>query len=348
MLFSRGWGRIFFMTKRKDFNHEAQNFLRAFAGALDAGNPAAAESLISLGRMKDPEFLPKALLIAIEHSNDRLVHVLLDKGADPNAMNGKPLDAAAIKGNVEVIDTLLQAGAVADLKQSSALKWAVKKRHRNALKRFLKTDCGFTEVGFDLVKSAIDNCDDSMLDMLLVSGLNPLKFEEEMVRIAREKMEGAMMPTIYFNLKKYKHRLFETEVSHSFFENYKAEERSKRPYLEDSLIILAVQSGHLEHYLSSRQAGGDPLQVEDLEKKDKYHNTVPQILATRGQIDIILNPRLWEKQEDKIWKFIKTHLRHEDFAGKEAKLNDFRAQLSLQKVQRQAKRKRYILKSRRP
>ncbi|MGM0421868.1 MAG: ankyrin repeat domain-containing protein [Pseudomonadota bacterium] len=336
------------MTKRKQFNDAAQSgALTALITAMDNGDPATARGLIDNGKI-EADFLDDILIRATERGYIGIVQAVLDKGADPNAMDGEALEIAARKGNVVIVDRLLTAGATADLNQSSALRMAVKKRHRNVVKRFLETDCGFTKVGFDLVKSALHNCDDSMLDLLMGAGFNPLKHEEEIVNTARNKMEGTMMPTVYYNLKKYKYRSVKIEVSPKFFENYKNQEQIKRGPLQEPVIVVAAQSDQFDLYLAHRQAAKDPLRIEDLQEKDKRHNSILQILATRGQIDVILNPRLWEKQEDNAWQFIKAHLRHEEFDGKEEKLDEFKTRLCLQKAMRQDKPKKYQLKSRRP
>jgi ankyrin repeat protein len=109
---------------------------------LDAGAPLC---LVGEGKYKT---VLCALMSAVKGGHPEIVHLLLERGADPNAPNDcsqtsrrtvvTPLIEAARRNHVEVVRLLLAAGAHADDKNSEALRRAAARGYEGVVKLLLE------------------------------------------------------------------------------------------------------------------------------------------------------------------------------------------------------------------
>lgn len=117
-------------------------FLMGVRKLLDAGAPLC---LAEGGKYKT---VLHALMTAVTGGHPEIVHLLLERGADPNAPNDcsqtsrrtvvTPLIEAARRNHVEVVRLLLAAGAHADDKNSEALRRAAARGYEGVVKLLLE------------------------------------------------------------------------------------------------------------------------------------------------------------------------------------------------------------------
>ncbi len=119
---------------------------RSFADAVERGNLEAVRNFLRVGispDVRDDNGIP-VLSLAIREGNQHIVHLLIDHGADVNAVSedrgNSPLMEAATRGDVKAVRALIQAGADPDLKtkyDQTALMLAIGEGHTQVVRDLL-------------------------------------------------------------------------------------------------------------------------------------------------------------------------------------------------------------------
>ena len=123
--------------------------------------------------------------MAVRQSSAKIVDLLLKHGVDyndPDDAGLSPLMYACIRGDIEIVNTLLDAGAViscSDASQQSPLHWAVLHRREALLKSLLKHCRGdsrvinaFNQDGKTPLHISIQTGFDTAVEALLLAGAN--------------------------------------------------------------------------------------------------------------------------------------------------------------------------------
>lgn len=152
-------------------------------GTFDASSPSMLHVLLSAGT--SPKKVPgckSPLQIAIERwcIKEDIVRLLLLHGADANEDSGIPLQLAAAKGSVPVVDLLLQARAdvnapATHARQKTALQGAAKTSRTDLVEKLLDAGADINalpsrEWGTTALQAAVDSGSSTMVRLLLSRG----------------------------------------------------------------------------------------------------------------------------------------------------------------------------------
>lgn len=118
----------------------------------------------------------RRLLLAAERGDVSAVQTLVDAGAVPDGLQEQewtPLQAASFNGHVEVVRTLLSAGAQVNIAEDTPLMLAVWKGHAAITKVLLEADAGFDVAQtYQPIEEAAAHGHASILIMLVAAGVD--------------------------------------------------------------------------------------------------------------------------------------------------------------------------------
>lgn len=99
---------------------------RDFIRAVRDGDKRSVEYFLEVRNVNVHHHQDWGIVIAASRGFHEIVELLIESGADVNAINGLPLQQAVVHGHVETIEILLKGGADPKLFDNRALKIALK------------------------------------------------------------------------------------------------------------------------------------------------------------------------------------------------------------------------------
>jgi hypothetical protein len=125
---------------------------------------------------------------AAKEASANIVQMLLNTGADPNEIGGKPLRKAAERGRQDVVRQLLDAGAEVDDDDAmgvvSPLRKAADNGHKDVVEQLLEAgDKGVHTMGSDILADVARTGHKDVVRLLLDAGVKP---DKQAVKAAEE------------------------------------------------------------------------------------------------------------------------------------------------------------------
>lgn len=143
---------------------------------------------------------PRFLTVAVMTNNLEITRLLLEKGADANAMNGIALQEACREGRSRMVKLLLSHGANPNLNNKSSLVLAVKHKDLKIAEALLDGGADPNFNNGEPLLTAVKQGDHKMISLLCRRGANPNHNDDEALLLAeKKKHRRCLLSLVYYS-----------------------------------------------------------------------------------------------------------------------------------------------------
>ena len=263
----------------------------ALMGAVNGGQKETVRYLFN--KKAAPNIRDGAITTqAFKLANKKVCKFFIQNKADLNSTDSEVLKLIVQKGDAELLQMALDAGASISSNNLDELTYAVRMGRLEMVDVFLNhPDIDLYQGGDILLKTVLKRESAKLLQKFFDAGLDPTEFE-------------GLTPT------GYDWQTLDQDVEECLHYYYTKGDYKKQPAKakndQDSALVFAARSNNFTACIEQSSA---PLSFEQLLEKDRYKNTVLEILASRGRLAEIMRTGLWSGREKEAVRFFEKTLR---------------------------------------